>query len=274
MPTSLGENLAVPLIDSLLSACHLRTGGHWTLLAGPIWWARLVTALAVNAVLAGAAYRWKALDRSGWIAATIVGSAVLGSLGWRGYLLLMLFFFLGTLATRLGYQSKVRRGVAQEGLGRRNAWNVLGNGSVAAACAVFSVISPSPHLFYLAFAGAIASATADTLESEIGQLRAGPTVLITSFKPVPVGTDGGVSATGTTAGALGSLLVAFSGGVVGLYPARSVIVVAVAGFVATLLESAVGASLERRGHLGNHAVNFFNTLFGALLAVGWMLALG
>jgi len=144
----------------------------------------------------------------------------------------------------------------------------LANGSVAAACALFSLLTPFPELFAVAFAGAMAAATADTLESEIGQLRAGPTFLITSFKPVPVGTDGGVSAVGTTAGALGSLMVAFTGGIVGLYPARSVVIIAVAGLTATLFESVVGASLERRGLVGNHAVNLFNTLAGALLAVG------
>jgi len=121
----------------------------------------------------------------------------------------------------------------------------------------------------VAFAGAITAATADTLESEIGQLRGGPTVLITSLEPVPVGTDGGVSATGTMAGALGSLVVAAFGAIIGLYPAKMVSVVALAGFVATLLESAVGASLERRGHVGNEAVNLFNTLSWALLAFGF-----
>jgi uncharacterized membrane protein len=51
-------------------------------------------------------------------------------------------------------------------------------------------------------------------------------------------------------------------------------VVAIAGLAATLLESVVGASLERRGHVGNDAVNLFNTLSGALLAVGlaWFLS--
>ena len=42
--------------------------------------------------------------------------------------------------------------------------------------------------------------------------------------------------------------------------------VAVAAFVATTLESLVGATLEKRGLLDNEAVNFLNTLVGALLA--------
>jgi uncharacterized protein (TIGR00297 family) len=268
MPTRLDDNLAVPLIGALLLVCCLWTEGFWIQLTSLSWVVRLVMALIVNVLLAGVAYQMEALDRSGWIAASVIGSVVLGFLGWRGYLLLLLFFLLGSLATQVGYRHKASRGVAQSSLGRRSAWNVLANGSVAAVCALFSLITPFPEIFIVAFAGAIASATADTLESEIGQLRGGPTLLITRLEFVPVGTDGGVSAAGTMAGALGSLAVAACGGVLGLYTAGMVAVVALAGLVATLLESAVGASLERRGHVGNDAVNLFNTLSGALLAVG------
>lgn len=37
---------------------------------------------------------------------------------------------------------------------------------------------------------------------------------------------------------------------------------------ATTLESLLGATLEQRGLLDNEAVNFLNTLLGALVAVG------
>jgi len=249
MPTRLDDNLVVSLI-------------------GASWGLRLAMPMGVNVALAGVSYKLRALDRSGWIAATAIGTVVLGFLGWQGYFLLVLFFLLGSIATRVGYRRKARRGVAEEASGRRSAWSVLANGSVAAACALFSVVTPFSELFTLAFAAAVAAATADTLESEIGQLRGGPTFLITTLKPVAVGTDGGISAAGTAAGALGALVVAACGGVVGLYPPRLVPVVALAGLAATLLESAMGASLERRGSVGNDAVNVFNTLSGALLAVG------
>lgn len=268
MPSRLDDNLAVPLIGALLLVCCLWTEGYWIQLTGLTWIGHFALAVTVNVVLAGVSYKLEALDRSGWIAASVIGSVVLGFLGWRGYLVLLLFFLLGTLATRVGYRRKANRGVAQSNSGRRSAWNALANGSVAAACALFSLLTPFPELFAVAFAGAMAAATADTLESEIGQLYGGPTLLITSLEPVPVGTDGGVSTVGTMAGALGSLGVAAFGGGIGLYSAAMISVVALAGLVATLLESAVGASLERRGRVGNDAVNFFNTLSGALLAVG------
>ncbi len=268
MPSRLDDNLAVPLIGALLLVCCLWTEGYWIQLTGLSWVGHFSLAVTVNVVLAGVSYKLEALDRSGWIAASVIGSVVLGFLGWRGYSVLLLFFLLGTLATRVGYRKKANRGVAQSSSGRRSAWNALANGSVAAACALFSLLTPFPELFAVAFAGAMAAATADTLESEIGQLCGGPTLLVTSLEPVPVGTDGGVSTMGTMAGALGSLAVAAFGGGIGLYSAAMISVVALAGLVATLLESAVGASLERQGRVGNDAVNFFNTLSGALLAVG------
>jgi uncharacterized membrane protein len=42
--------------------------------------------------------------------------------------------------------------------------------------------------------------------------------------------------------------------------------VIVAAFLGTVLESVAGATLERRGLLDNQAINFLNTLVGALLA--------
>ena len=57
-----------------------------------------------------------------------------------------------------------------------------------------------------------AAVTADTLSSELGILSKSPPRLITSFtfRQVPPGTNGGVSLTGTLAGALGSALIALS----------------------------------------------------------------
>ena len=268
MPTRLDDNLAVPLIGALLMACSLWTEGYWSQMTDLRWGIRLATALIVSAVLAGMARGLGTLDFSGWLAATGVGTTVLGFLGWEGFVLLLLFFLMGSFATLAGYGRKSHRGVAQESRGARSSWNVLANGAVAAACAAYAAVTPFPLWFTLAFVGALAAATADTLESEIGQLRGGPTFLMTSFQPVAVGTDGGVSVIGTLAGVFGSFAVAAVGGVLGLVPADLIPLVAVAGFAATLLESAVGASLERRGWVGNHAVNLFNTLSGALLTVG------
>jgi uncharacterized membrane protein len=52
----------------------------------------------------------------------------------------------------------------------------------------------------------------------------------------------------------------------GLFPWAGAVAVVVAAFLGTTLESLAGATLERRGLLDNEAINFLNTLVGALLA--------
>jgi len=145
---------------------------------------------------------------------------------------------------------------------------------VATACALFAAMTPYPVLFALAFAGAFATAAADTSSSEIGQLLGRRTYLATTFRPVPRGTEGAVSLEGTTAGILASLVIAALGAALGLFPWKGVAVVVLAAFVGTTFESVVGAALEKRRLLDNEALNFLNTLVGALVAAafyGWVV---
>jgi len=55
--------------------------------------------------------------------------------------------------------------------------------------------------------GSVASAAADTAASEIGVTGKGP-YLITTLRPVPRGTNGGVTVRGEAAAVLASLIVA------------------------------------------------------------------
>ena len=74
--------------------------------------------------------------------------------------------------------------------------------------------------------------------------------------------------TAMAAGMAAGLLPGGLGALLGLYPPAGIVAVVVAAFVATTLESVVGATLEKRGLLDNEAVNFLNSLAGALLAAG------
>ncbi len=137
-----------------------------------------------------------------------------------------------------------------------------------ALAALFAVTTGYPELFALAVAGAFATAASDTCSSEIGQVYGRRTFLITSFKPVPRGTEGAVSLEGTLAGIGASLVVGGAGAAAGLYSWLGLAPVALAALVATTLESLIGATLEQRGLLDNEAVNFLNSLAGALCAAG------
>jgi len=267
LPQGLDDNIGVPLVSGLFLLGLVLTEGHW----GPFLTQeglalRLLIAAAVNSGLAGAAYVARTVNRSGVVAGFLVGFFIYAFLDWRGYLLLFAFFVIGSACTKLGYRKKEAAKLAQENKGRRGARHALANAGVATACAAFAALTSHPVLFGLAFAGAFATAAADTSSSEIGQLIGRRTYLATSFRPVPRGTEGAVSLEGTLAGVLAAAVIANLGAVLGLYPWKGVLPIVLAAFIGTTFESVVGAALERRRLLDNEALNFLNTLVGALVA--------
>jgi uncharacterized protein (TIGR00297 family) len=271
LPQGLDDNIGVPLVCGLLLLGLLLSQGGWGLVREEAFLVALGIGLAVNLALAAAAYAAGSVNLSGAAAGTLIGAAVWAFLGWQGFVLLAAFFVLGSAATRLGYSRKAAAKLAQEEGGRRGARHAFANAGVALACAVFAATTPWGLLFAIAFAAAFATAAADTAGSEIGQLYGRRAYLPTTFRPVPPGTGGAVSVEGTAAGIAASLVIAVLGAAVGLYPWLGVAVIVLAAFAGTTLESILGATVERRGLLDNEAMNFLNTLVGALVAVGLTL---
>jgi uncharacterized protein (TIGR00297 family) len=184
---------------------------------------------------------------------------------------LLALFLLTFAATRFGRARKEAMGTAEERRGRR-ASQVLANlgvaGMLAAGGAAGSFASAA---MLAACVAALAEATADTVSSEMGQALAGTrwggtTLLITTGKPVAAGTDGGVSVAGTAFGALAAaVVVLLSPFAHTTGPALGIFAAACAGLI---FDSVLGATLERRGWLGNDLVNFTSTVFAAAVAWG------
>jgi len=256
--------VAAPLLYFLL----LTEGESWSAQATAESLQVLATALGVSLVFALLAWASGSISVSGIAAGVPIGTLVYFCLDWRGFLLLAFFVVLGSLCTRVGLRRKQAIHVAQERGGRRGARNVLANAVVPAVCALLAATSSRPEPFLWGFAGALAAAAADTVESEIGVLSRRRPRLITTLEPVDAGVDGAISPLGTCSGLLASLALALVGWSVGMLPAGAVPLVGFSGLAATLVESLVGATLERRGLLGNEGVNLVNTLTGALLAAG------
>lgn len=202
-------------------------------------------------------------------------AVVLGGVGW--FVTLMSFYAVGGLASKYRFEEKADRGVAQENEGARGTGNVLANSAVALVAVVgFAAtahVDVPAALFGFAFAGATATAMADTLSSEIGGLYDGPR-LITTLRPVEPGTDGAVTWQGELAGLVGALLVAGLA-VVGMPIDDPVVgggIVVLAGLGGMTVDSLLGAVIE--GELiGNQAVNFLATLAGAVIAIALGVAL-
>jgi uncharacterized protein (TIGR00297 family) len=228
-------------------------------------------ALALNALLIALAQRAPLLTPAGWVHAGILGTLLWGSLGWRGWLAVVAYLVLGSLVTRLGLRHKQSRGLAEARGGRRGPENVWGSALVGALLALLVCRAPTlwvPPLL-LAFAASFSAKLADTFGSEIGKRWGRHTVLITTLRPVPPGTEGAVSLEGTAASLAGALLMGLVMLALGLLsgPAAWGLVAGV-GLVATLLESLVGATLQRRyTWLSNELVNGLQTLIAALLAL-------
>lgn len=213
--------------------------------------------LVVPLLLAVYAYFSKALDLKGTISGLILAYVVLLSQNVVWLLLLLVFFIIGTLATKIKTDYKRRFGFFQK---MRSTENVFSNGGVAALMALMN----SPY----GFLGALSAATADTLSSELGVLSRKKPRLITNLREVEPGTNGGVSLFGTLFAILGAELF----GVLGLLFVPSIktfVIITVAGFIGQFADSLIGASIEKRGTgaFKNWTTNFFATTFGALVAL-------
>jgi uncharacterized protein (TIGR00297 family) len=240
--------------------------GHW------------LGALGLNLLLIALAQRAPVLTRAGWIHAGVLGTVLWGCLGARGWLAVVAYLAAGSLVTRLGIRRKQEQGLAEARGGRRGPENVWGSALVGCLLAMVVPLAPQSWqpLLLLGFAASFSAKLADTFGSEIGKRWGRRTVLITSLRPVPPGTEGAVSLEGTAASLLGGTLMAAVMLALGLLADwRAWLLTSAVALLATLLESLIGATAQRRWHwLSNELVNGLQTGLAALLAIvaQWALA--
>jgi uncharacterized protein (TIGR00297 family) len=210
--------------------------------------------------------RWlRGVSPSGAVAGAAVCFLLYAGAGPGAFLALVAVFALAWTTTRWGYSWKQKLGTAEERDGR-SASQVLANLGVAAACATLYSVSGGKAVFLLAMAAALSEAAADTVSSELGQTFSHQARLITNWKVVPAGTDGGVTPVGTLAGASAATLISLVCVLTGLLAWKWLLFSAVAAVAGTIADSFLGASLERRHLLNNDLVNFLSTLVAAGVA--------
>ena len=228
-----------------------------------------VVVLLLCAALSVLSWKLGLLTIDGSLASFAVGM-VLGLFGGIGWLLLLvLFAFIGFAVTRYKMELKVRKGVQEGRQGERSYRNVLANGLVPMSIAAFTFLAgwegEVPAIIYMS---AVCVAAADTTASELGVLS-DRTYMITTFKRVPPGVDGGVSIYGTAWALAASIFAALVGWVViiGTFPSALALIPAAMGILGCFIDSVIGATLETQGLISKLWNNITSMAFGALMAL-------
>lgn len=177
---------------------------------------------------------------------------------------LFAFFVMGSAASHWRVADKEARGLAQENQGRRSVRHALSNGGAAAFAGLMAWGTADPS-WAPAIAAALASASADTLSSELGNVYGRRYLNIITFRPDERGRDGVISLEGTLFGVLGAAVIAVMYGA-GAGDWRMAAWVLFAGVLGNAIDSVLGATLQRRGYMSNDTVNFANTAFAAWVA--------
>jgi uncharacterized protein (TIGR00297 family) len=215
------------------------------------------------------AHRIQAVNFSGALAGAAISFLLYCSSGPAGFAALAVLFLVTVGSTRLGRTRKHRLGIAEAKRGR-NAQQVLANLVAAAALSVAALYTSLPELLLGAIA-ALAEAAADTASGEIGKALSDRVYLITSFRRVAVGADGGITLIGTLSGVIAGLLVALVAAWGQLIPAQWITAAAGAAAIGMFLDSVLGATLQRRGWLSNSGVNLVSTIAAAGIAIAFLL---
>jgi uncharacterized protein (TIGR00297 family) len=194
------------------------------------------------------AYRAHSLNKSGAIAATVVGTIIFGAGGWQWAVLLLTFFITSSGLSRLFRKRKDDLNEKFSKGHERDAGQVLGNGGLATYFAALHAFYPESIIPWIGFAASLAAVNADTWATELGVLNPTPPRMITDLaKPVEKGTSGGISLFGTLASLGGSAIIALPAVLLspaGTLSANTFLLITAAGLAGSLFDSFLGATVQ------------------------------
>lgn len=275
---------------------------------------RWLFSILVPLVLTLRALKRSSLTHSGALGALLVGF-VLTMANYSFFSALLAFFITSSKLTRWGGAQKKKIDAEYKEGGQRNWVQVFCNGGVPTELALLYMIEVGPGEIPIDFSkqysaswmclsllGALACSTGDTWASEVGPvLSQSQPRLITTWKEVPAGTNGGVTTVGLVASFLGGFVVGAA------YYATQLLMVSdlhladpqwpimmyggVAGLLGSMLDSFLGAHMQYSGFdssirkvvsyesattrricgkpiLDNNAVNLFSSVLIALILPG------
>lgn len=218
-------------------------------------------------VASALSYYLRKLTMPGAIAGFITAVFIFIGAGYTGLAMLATFFITGAWATGWRKTKKVIMNSGERHHNQRTAGQVLANGGLAALLGCIDWLIPQQqHWVLLMMAGSFAAAMADTLSSELGTIYGTRFYNIITLKKDIRGLDGVVSLEGTLIGLAGAALIAIIY-ISGIGWSINFMYIIIAGLIGNIVDSVSGATLERKGIIGNNMVNLLNTLTGALICL-------
>ena len=228
----------------------------------------IMISLVISALIGKLAYNAGYLTAGGSTAAFLIGSCIgiFGSPNWL--VLLIVFAIIGFFITRIGFSEKLKVGIQEGDHGERGFWNIVGVALPPLLFAIIDIIwQDNNGIVAIGFVASVAVAMADTAASELG-VRDRNVWLITSFKKVAPGTDGGVSVRGTVISLIAATVISVIGFVLTLGTVDlRVIIPIVCGMIGCFLDSIIGATLETKGIVNKYTNNCVTGILGGLLAL-------
>lgn len=198
-------------------------------------------------VVAYISYRAHSLNKSGAVAAAIIGTVIFGIGGLRWAILLLTFFITSSALSR-AFKNRKRSSNEKYSKGnQRDAGQVFGNGGIATLFAALHFFYPEAAWPWMGFASSLAAVNADTWATELGVLNPHPPRMITDLgKIVEKGTSGGISLTGTIASLAGAALIGILASLLDPQTAsvKTALIVTLAGLVGSLFDSLLGATVQ------------------------------
>ena len=227
----------------------------------------------LSAILSVAVYKMHCLSKSGAVASFVVGTLLAVFATISEFFIITFFVIMSFFATMKDIDKKIAMGLQEGQFGERKWRNVAAVAFPPVLIALIHCFFPMDQdLYTIMFLTSVVVAASDTVASEIG-VKDPKAYMITTFKLVPPGTNGGISKKGTLSSTIAALLVAILGwGVMTESLSPLLLIPFVFGVFGNLLDSLFGAWFENKGYISKYTNNWSTELISALLA-GGMFAL-
>jgi len=217
----------------------------------------LLIGFLIAAIISFLAWQVKSLNRSGAIAATLIGTVIFGLGGWQWAAILLGFFISSSILSKILREKKSSLIEKFSKGSRRDAAQVFANGGVGALLVIIHYLFPDLSWVWPAYLGSFAAVNADTWATELGVLSKKIPKLITTGETVERGTSGAITLGGTLAALSGAFFIAVLGqspeilkylSIPVLPTIIAILSISFAGLIGSMVDSLLGATIQAIYH--------------------------